>query len=370
MIKLIPSTDSITIRSGDAADLDISALPVNFVVAPSGETENIVDDTVILTSSSEQVRKDLQIENLSGLNAGAVSYESLDNTKATVNSDGYVQSVGTGLVTIKVKSRLVDKAVHHLAETIVESSSRFDRYNTGTLGRQINDATDALATASQNKFVLSSTNPFTRNPNCWVTADKTCCPVSPRRGVLISPRHMVVAFHAKPGNGSMVVFLTNDNQQVSRTFVSFIKVGTFDLAIGVLNEDVPSSIKFSKVLPTDWQDYITMQEVPIICGDQELKLLVRDWYRYSEFGDHRRFLHRNSVSSVRVPLTETLIAGDSGSPNFVLINNELVVLACHFSAVSSPLITGYYDAVNAAMTTLGGNYQLTPIDLSTFPSFT
>ncbi|XZE20845.1 hypothetical protein SH449x_000735 [Pirellulaceae bacterium SH449] len=42
------------------------------------------------------------------------------------------------------------------------------------------------------------------------------------------------------------------------------------------------------------------------------------------------------------------------------------LLGCHFTAIGCPNIGMYASEVNAAMTTLGGGYQLTPIDLSAF----
>jgi hypothetical protein len=37
--------------------------------------------------------------------------------------------------------------------------------------------------------------------------------------------------------------------------------------------------------------------------------------------------------------------------------------------LSGHLPGGNYESINAAMTTLGGGYQLTPIDLTAFPTY-
>ena len=63
--------------------------------------------------------------------------------------------------------------------------------------------------------------------------------------------------------------------------------------------------------------------------------------------------------------------GCSGHPVFCLVNNELALLGCYFSASAGSSVTrsDVRTAVNAAMTTLGGGYQLTNVDLSGFPTY-
>ena len=62
-----------------------------------------------------------------------------------------------------------------------------------------------------------------------------------------------------------------------------------------------------------------------------------------------------------------VISGDSGNPAFLLIDDEPVLMLTHFFAVYGPFYTSSFDEVNAAMTALGGGYQLTEINLTGYP---
>ena len=65
-----------------------------------------------------------------------------------------------------------------------------------------------------------------------------------------------------------------------------------------------------------------------------------------------------------------LQSGDSGSPRFLIVNDELILLfTIHLWSNSGPGLTANIAAVNSAMTTLGGGYQLTLADLSSFTDY-
>jgi hypothetical protein len=66
---------------------------------------------------------------------------------------------------------------------------------------------------------------------------------------------------------------------------------------------------------------------------------------------------------------EPVVRFDSGNPMFLIINNQLVVLSVITGEGTGSFITGYISQINNIMNTLGGGYQLTPIDLSSFTSF-
>jgi hypothetical protein len=55
----------------------------------------------------------------------------------------------------------------------------------------------------------------------------------------------------------------------------------------------------------------------------------------------------------------------------LIINGNLVVIGTFTSggAGGGTLISDHIDAINTMMTTLGGDYQLTSIDLSSFDSY-
>ena len=232
----------------------------------------------------------------------------------------------------------------------------------------------AAAVASQNTLVLSginhSTSTYTRNANCWITADKTAWPVWNSRsatqstcGSLISPRHIVLANHTGMQVGDSLRFLTNADAVITRT-ISAIQNVASDLNVALLNADLPNTISFCKVLPPDFAKF-NINPTQIIVGNQFSRLLVNDWTTLSS----GQVIHIASTASSLVPVTGTIISGDSGSPAFILLNGSLVLLGTHFGSSNFPLISNWYTEVNAAMTSLGGGYQLTPVDLSGYASY-
>lgn len=206
-------------------------------------------------------------------------------------------------------------------------------------------------------------------------------------GVLISPRHVLFATHYAPTAGTSLRFVTTENVVVSRVLSSIVAIPSIaslypDFTVGLLDSDVPSSISFAKVLGAEAQaklpdDWLT-KPLPAITADQEEKLTVRDWINYAwsqgtnaaPCGFVQPGLPPYTENTpLRGPFYEGLVSGDSGSPSFVFINGQLVLLTVITGGGSGTgtAITPFITEINAAMTTLGGGYQLTPVDLSSFP---
>ena len=72
-----------------------------------------------------------------------------------------------------------------------------------------------------------------------------------------------------------------------------------------------------------------------------------------------------------------IIGGDSGSPSFLVINNQLVLITTWFSSIGGPFYGGSnINSINSSMNTLwtrngrsGSSYTLTPINLIGFTIF-
>lgn len=223
---------------------------------------------------------------------------------------------------------------------------------------------------------------YARNPDNWAAVHvQALTAISPwnsehsfqRAGVLISPRHALFATHYYPSIGSTLRWIAADNTVVTRELTSFVTVGP-DLLIGLLDSDVPSSISFAKVLPAGFKSRLSTNiaaaRIPVLATDQEEKLMVVDLHTVD---------HDNSegvvcamqipVSALRSSFSELLVGGDSGNPVFWIINGELVILTVWNSAHNGGLgvsVPAFSAEINAAMTTLGGGYQLTEVDLSGF----
>jgi len=262
-------------------------------------------------------------------------------------------------------------------------------YITGSVPNEASSGVQPLcesaSTPSTQMPIFSSYNhatpTYTRNATIWTSSiDLTC--ISPwnsnagqnKCGTLVSPRHFIYANHYTYPNGTTVRFVDNSNNVVDRTVTSQQRIGLTDIQVGVLDSDVSGGISFAKVLPTGWAvkmpslDGANGYVLPALHTDQTNKIICANLsnlsaaFAYSTLPDATNWPARN-------PLGKTVIVGDSGSPLFIVINDELVLINCWYYAYSGPFVTNYYSDINAAMTSLGGGYSLTDIDLSSFTSY-
>jgi hypothetical protein len=219
---------------------------------------------------------------------------------------------------------------------------------------------------------------YVRNPNCWLNQFSNATAISPWNsvggknmgGVLIAPDTMLISSHYGPiSAGKTVKFVKADNTVVTMTVAACTPgptIWTPDFRVVTFTEDVPAGIAFCKCLPADWRTKITTTAgIPLWQTDQEEKALAVHWYMESTSSN------ATAPTDQCVIYYETWISGDSGSPRGICINGELVLLtvATYGGAGSGSSLDDYRDWVNAQMTANGSPYQLTPIDLSMFPSY-
>ena len=202
-------------------------------------------------------------------------------------------------------------------------------------------------------------------------------------GTLISRRHVLFVEHYNyhPSAGATIHFVDNNNNVVIRTITavekhpSVAEGGTYpDITIGILNEDVPNTISFAKILPDDYINYLPgfnmnlgiPARLPVYIADQAENALISD---LSSLGTS--FACSAPSDSRRQSFYESMIGGDSGSPVCFIINNSLVILGTvtWAGAGAGTSTQPFKNDINTIMANLGGTYQLTPIDLSSFPIF-
>ncbi|XP_050398455.1 uncharacterized protein LOC126816209 [Patella vulgata] len=225
---------------------------------------------------------------------------------------------------------------------------------------------------------------YIRNPDCWAYGlDLT--PISPwnsnhgirKAGTLVSKRHMLWARHYGIPVGSTIRFVDLHNNVVERKvagirYVNHSSTGheTFwgrNIVVGVLDKDVPDSISFAKVMPKGIDTFRPRRDtpLPVMSTDFEEKALVTDFSYYMNTGIG---LRTPEVHSLEHDYYESKIGGDSGNPSFFIIKDDLVLLFVFTSggAGGGTSINHYYDEINRLMKEEGGDYQLTPVDLTTF----
>lgn len=382
------SSKSIVARSVHASGFNIISTPLDTLISSGVSTPITIDDLTFNRSVPAVVDKEFLIEvveTVQGTLKNGYTVQNLTPSIGSVNDQLKVSRISDGLVSVLIKTKplvkRIDLAVKRISGQTIDV---FTGYESGSLSEHcssfIDSAIDGL-TPNTSKPIYSTQNHLTstyvRNTSCWAYGlDLT--PISPwnsmagnlRAGTLVSPRHIVFAAHYTINNGSTIRFITADNQVVSRTLVSQMSGGG-DLRVGLLDSDVPETIGFVKVLPSNWANYFPslsfVYRVPTLVVDQEEKALVNDLRSLS--GGSASFAQPQDVT--RYGFFELIIDGDSGNPAFLIINGELVLICTwqYGGAGSGPSLTYYASTINAAMTALGGGYQLTVVDLSGLNSY-
>lgn len=254
----------------------------------------------------------------------------------------------------------------------------------------------ASANPTNDKPVFSTqdhTTPiYVRNTTCWaydLTDKLVACSAwnsdlaHKKAGVLISPRHILFSAHYPIANNSTVRFVKADGTVVDKTITAQLAHPSYspyypDIGVGILDSDAPSEFGFVKVLPDDWASYfngsIAGKKLPVLALDQEEKAIVMDVESMGWYAGWSQFQTRLDAPTdpTRNGFYEEVIGGDSGNPVFFIINDELVLLTVFTYGYGNPLgteITQFKADINTMMTTLGGGYQLTEIDLSDFITY-
>ena len=194
---------------------------------------------------------------------------------------------------------------------------------------------------------------------------------------MVSPRHYLFASHMHP-EGYLVPFLdTNNVIHWRRTLermevtVPFPTKVAMDTSVGILNADLPPSVGFMPVVPTNLSNYIPESKTLIVQGigmNQDMKYFGQPM----GFSDPP-FVVWNSqfASPYGVPISWNigLRSGDSSNPEMLLIGNQLVLLSHNYSIQGGPNYAYLFDAINQTMHELSkhnhvhSDYQLTAFSL-------
>jgi len=256
----------------------------------------------------------------------------------------------------------------------------------------INVDNNYIAVGAGGKLYYGIRSKFLRNTSCWATdIDLSafsvatdwgdCGGTGTKTANLISPRHVLFASHYVGTIGAKYLFVTQDNQVITRTLVArLLAVNGGDIAIGILDQDIPSNISYFKVLPSGWYSHfpgIATVRVPAITSDSAKNALVGDLRAlYSD--TQTSYTIYTTSDPIRSLLFEAPVGGDSSSPAILLVDEEPVLIgSIHYIGGSGDSI--FSDTVrgqiNNAMDTLSAGqgistrYHLTEMDLSDYPSY-
>jgi hypothetical protein len=333
-----------------------------------------------------------------------LEWRSSNPAVATV-SNAVVEHVAPGVATITADAGNGNEASLTLsfAETGGETVDVLKSYVEGSLAHHIfhavNDRVLGKNPATQGALFTTrdhATPIYTRNANVWASdIDLTCCAVYTstqqpdlRAATLIAPDVVHMVTHYEVGVGGVIRFVTPDNEVIERTVISrrSSKEHTgldYDVSVARLNAPVPESISPAKVMPANWLEYIGQLAYrrPIPCIDTVpnrrlgISLIVGGgpgkWMETRAPIEPPLIVDPLPEYTVWKEFWNQKVAGASGNPAFWIINGEAVFLhGFSYSWAGNHLgqepIRGI---VNAMMTALGSPYQLTPADLSAFPTY-
>jgi hypothetical protein len=368
------------------------ATQINRLQTVASSTNVVVSDKNIIRSTGSSLITDFLV-NVEFLIPNFFTTTSIISGNTNVLSNpinGLCSAVNTGSTYLQAigEDGSVDRVDVNISNIIGTTSDALSSYVTGSAAKNTSDNIDNRISGknpSTTKNIFSAQNHtssiYTRNTNCWTGNINTTC-ISPwnstggsqRAGTLISPRHVIFCEHLGfyPKIGATIRFVDNSNNVINRTLINSLSFsgGWPDFRIGLLDSDVPNSISFAKILPSNWSTYFpslsTQYTVPLLVIDQEEKALVTDWCLGST-----SIRCCQPTNAQRLSFYENLISGDSGNPIFLVINNELILISVvgGGGAGSGSSLAFYKNEVNALMTALGGSYQLTEINLGSFNSY-
>lgn len=273
-------------------------------------------------------------------------------------------------------SPLAEEIADPFPGTIFSDGTLFDNgtfeYKAGTLNQATSSAVmdDLIKNPSREKEIYLTqdheNSTYVRNPN-RILPQANLTGVSPwnsdlgnrKAGNAITPRHIHFATHYAIAVNATVRFVTLDNEVIERTLVSRQNVAG-DLSIGTLDSDLPESILPSKVLPENWTEYFTEsseQFMALFVTDQEEKLLLKR-------PDLGSITVRDPVLSAYLSFNETLVGGDSGSPAFLIVENQPVAYTQMQTATTGTPLHQNLAEIEALVSQTG--HQLQYLDLTRY----
>lgn len=383
----------------DTTLFEIVATESYRITTPASTVQTTADDRVVSRASGLQRITDYELQiryRIPGVTASDVVITSSDTSILRNPIDGFAEGVRPGSVTLSATDETGETAtlLVSVAFDAGAVSDTFLSYAEGSLAKSASDEVDSRIAGkdASAKLIFTTqdhgTPTYVRNAGCWA-ADIDLTSISPwnstggnqRAGTLISPRHVIFCEHLDfhPSAGATIRFVAQDNTVVTRTITALATPDNYvpyypDITIGVLDSDVPESISFAKVLPSDYADYLPsvglfmpgMSYIPALALDQEEKALITEWIQSNTSNSFA-----SSAEPQRLLFFESITIGDSGNPAFLIIDGELVLLNTWTfgGGGGGTSVMANLSTINSLMTTLGGGYQLTEVDLSEFPDY-
>jgi hypothetical protein len=329
------------------------------------------------------------------------------------------QSSGTSLITTELFNG--EKSIKSATTSTTTSSTQdnFINFQNGSLGKHIFDGIRNYAdnsTLPPNHYPIYSTfnqlnNIYVKNTNNWASGLDFSGLMVNKNGsagvtmvTAITPHHAIGAAHYAPQVGDIIYFCNNTNQTIQRTIsdVEFLATG-LDCCIVKFTEALPESVKKYKTLPQNYRNYLPLNKnyysgstVTLSRRGSYLPMIITSHYRWDSswpLQRSNRYAYVAQTDFIADAVNFDSIAfipafsepnnfpdyngqpsgirgGDSGGPCFFVINNDLVLVHCHFSGGGGPFHPSFLSSIQAKIDELGPSGQTyQTVDLSSFTDF-
>ena len=206
---------------------------------------------------------------------------------------------------------------------------------------------------------------------------------------LLSPRHVVWSLHYDNHHevGDTIIFHDAFGNRITRTLIGKSNYGDDDVDIGLLDRDVPPSLKSYKVLPIKNTSGNSISWLPMLYGAQAIvtnrerecvvyNIITSDpastTVTYGALTPRSRYFRLPPrdffCGSPTSDTSDQFQGGDSSNPDFIFVRGEQVVISHHWHTgipgdgpfYGNPSV---FTRINALMQQLGGGYQLTTISI-------
>lgn len=366
-----------------AHDLNFTILETPEVVTPSDGFSTSGDQntrTVYGTLTANNFRIGIQTElayQVDNLTPGVISLD------ADLNVDLITPGAAQILITDSLgQKRLISR---QMADTGLGGTvgTYHNGFRAGSLGAHITAAMQAMVSGktpgdatmdacSANNY-STATPAVTRNTGLFCAGlDLTAISVIAGTGytfpgALISPRHVLGAWHAP--QPSPLVWKRADGSYATASILSRARIDNCDLSVAYLDAPI-SGITPLPVLPANWKTYL------FSAGTPNMKLPVLSKTVHRPDGSQRDQWNINNIVAIQAapfvygeiahmpcwctyqptlgtePWYSKIIGGDSGGPVLVPINGAPVLLGTYYSTSTLPMASLYIADIEAAMTTL------------------
>jgi hypothetical protein len=375
-----------TFDKGRAAEFALRTVPQERVLSSGGYSTVTVDDATFRRHSSAATITDHLVEVVYSDPGSYFPVAITSGAPGVLASpvDGIAVAASGGTARLTATATGKPTVVRDVTVTYIPSETHDELLSitSGTLHAALTAAIDSRLAGAGTKPIFATKDAansnYVRSTSCWAAdVDLTCA--SPwsnygtegYTGTLISPRHIIYANHYRPVVGTVQWFVTNSNTIVTRTLSAIATVTGTDIAIGLLDSDVPGTIGFARVLPSNWASYLPT----FAAGHTSLPVLTTRWGRPAIVSDlmapAANWYLTTPANSTRRSYSEAIVGGDSGNPVFLVLGTQPILIGCYTTGGlgAGPSVVHYTTAINAVMATLGGGYSLTPVNLTGFASY-